>query len=171
VSHHVVLLGLMGSGKTSIGSVVADRLGWPLVDGDEWLEQRFGGRTAAQIADDRGLDALHELEAEIALAALDLAEPAVIGPAASVCESSAVRDALADHHVVWLTASPDYLAREAAAKSHRPLVDRPDALEIFERQLAVRQPLVLPLAELVVDVSAVTVEEAAEQVVDLVGRG
>ena len=50
-ARHVVLLGLMGSGKTSIGLRVAERMGWPLVDGDVWLEERAGGRTAAQIAE------------------------------------------------------------------------------------------------------------------------
>jgi shikimate kinase len=171
VTRHVVLLGLMGAGKTSIGRMVAERLGWPLVDGDERLAERTGGQTAAEIADDRGLDALHELEAEIAVAALDAADPAVIGPAASVCESPAVRDALAAHDVVWLHAPPEHLAEKAVTKSHRPLLEDGDPIELFERQLAVREPLVLPLAGLVIDVSAVTDDGAADQIVDFVRRG
>jgi len=55
---HVVLLGLMGAGKTSIGRLVADRLGVELVDGDEELAARTGGRTAADIAADEGIDAI-----------------------------------------------------------------------------------------------------------------
>jgi shikimate kinase len=168
---HLVLLGLMGSGKSSIGRRVAERLGWPLLDGDECLAERTGGRTAAEIADERGLDALHDLEADIAHDALSAADPTVIGPAASVCESPTVREALADQMVVWLTAPADHLARHAATKSHRPLLERGDATELFERQLAVRQPLVLPLAGLVIDVSTVTIDEAVDQIVDFVLRG
>ena len=71
---HVVLLGLMGAGKTSIGRIVAERLGLPLIDGDERLAEQTGGRTAAEIADEHGIDVLHDMEAEIALAALDRAD-------------------------------------------------------------------------------------------------
>jgi shikimate kinase len=160
----------MGAGKTSIGRVVAERLGIPLVDGDERLAELTGGRTAAEISEERGLGVLHELEAEIAIEALDSADPAVIGPASSVCESAAVRDALSGHLVIWLRAPVDYLVDTAPHKSHRPLLDRNDPRQLFEQQRAIREPLVLPLADLVVDVSAVSVEEAADQIVAFVGQ-
>jgi shikimate kinase len=164
VGRHVVLLGLMGAGKTSIGSVVAERLGRPLIDGDERLAELTGGRTAAEISEERGLEALHAIEAEIALAALATADPAVIGPASSVCESAAVRDALEEHVVVWLRAPVDYLVASAVQQSHRPLLDDGDSVKLFERQLAVREPLILPLTDLVVDVDTMTVEEAANEI-------
>jgi shikimate kinase len=164
---HVVLLGLMGVGKTSIGTIVAERLGRPLIDGDERLAEMTGGKTAAEVTDERGLEALHDLEAEIALAALATAELSVIGPASSVCESAAVRDALAEHFVVWLRAPVDYLVANATQKSHRPLLDRGDPVQLFEEQIAVREPLVLPLTELVVDVATLTKDEAADQIVAL----
>jgi shikimate kinase len=168
VDRHVVLLGLMGAGKTSIGTEVAARLGRPLIDSDERLAERTGGRTAAEIGNDCGLEVLHQIEAEIALEALAVAHPAVIGPASSVCESASVRDALAEHLVVWLRAPLDYLARTAVMKSHRPLIDREDPVELFARQMAVREPLVLPLAALIIDVAEVTVDEAAAAIVSLV---
>ena len=158
----------MGAGKTSIGRVVAQRLGLPLIDGDERLAESTGGRTAAEISEERGLDALHALEAEIAIAALDAADPAVIGPASSVCESAAVRDALSGHLVIWLRAPVEYLVQNAVTKSHRPLLGRGDPSELFEQQLEVREPLVLPLASLVVDVSTVSAEAAADEIVAFV---
>lgn len=168
VDRHVVLLGLMGAGKTSIGTEVAARLGRPLIDGDERLAERTDGRTAAEIENDRGLEVLHRIEAEIALEALARADPAVIGPASSVCESATVRDALAEHLVVWLRAPLDYLARTAVMKSHRPLVDHEDPVTLFAKQMAVREPLVLPLAALVIEVAEVSVDEAAAEIVRLV---
>ncbi len=158
----------MGAGKTSIGRVVAERLGLPLIDGDEQLAERTDGHTAAEISDEYGLDALHALEAELAIAALNAAQPAVIGPASSVCESAVVREALTAHLVIWLSAPVDYLVNAAVQKSHRPLLDRGDPARLFEEQLKVREPLVLPLASLVVDVSTVTVEEAADAIVAFV---
>jgi shikimate kinase len=168
VDRHVVLLGLMGAGKTSIGKLVAERLGRPLIDGDERLAELTGGRTAAEVAEERGLEALHTMEADIAITALTTAGPAVIGPASSVCESAAVRDALAEHLVVWLRAPVDYLVANATKKSHRPLLDRGDPAELFEEQLAVREPLVLPLADLILDVSALTKAEAADEIAAIV---
>lgn len=164
---HVVMLGLMGAGKTSIGTRVAERLGWPMVDSDVRLEASTG-RTAAEIADENGLDALHVIEEEIALAALAEMESTVIAAAASVCESARVRDALADHVVVWLSAPIDLLASRADEKSHRPLVERSDIAAVLERQRAIREPLVRPLAELVIDVATVTIDEAADEIVELV---
>lgn len=172
MARHVVLLGLMGAGKTSIGKVVARRLGLPLVDGDERLAELTGGRTAADLADEQGLAVLHALEADIALAALAMADPAVIGPASSVCESAAVRAALAGHLVVWLRAPIDQLAQRVVQQAHRPLVGHGDPSALFEQQLATREPLVLPLAGLVVDVSTMTVDAAAERIVAFVdGEG
>ena len=167
-ARHVVLLGLMGSGKTSIGRLVAEELGWPLIDGDEWLEERNGGRTAADIADAEGIPALHAKEAEVALDALALPDPAVIGPAASTIENERVREALVGHAVVWLQATAEYLAEHAVKKTHRPLLDGGDPLELFRRQLAVREPLVLPLASLAVDVVNLKKAQEVEMIVDLV---
>jgi shikimate kinase len=165
VARHVVLLGLMGAGKTSVGRIVAERLGRQLIDGDERLSDRTGGRTAADVAAEEGIDALHALETDIALAALSSSDPAVIGPAASVCESAVVRDHLVDHTVVWLTGPIELLASKAAEKDHRPLVHHGDAASVLQRQLAVREPLVLALDPLVVDVSAVDDHAAAELIV------
>ena len=167
---HVVLLGLMGAGKTSIGRIVAERLGLPLIDGDERLEEQTGGRTAAEIADERGIDVLHDMEAEIALAALAGADAAVIGPASSVCESATVRDALVGHHLVWLTAPAEHLAAEAVRKSHRPLLDEGDPVELFRQQLVIREPLIMALDPLVVDVASTGDEDAADAIISHVDR-
>lgn len=162
---HVVLLGLMGAGKTSLGRRVGRRLDRPLVDGDDELEARTG-HTARELADAEGLDALHVQEAEIALAALARADPVVLGPAASVVESSDVRHALQGHHLVWLTGPVEVLARKAAEKGHRPLVDEPDLPALVARQLAVRQPLAVDLGALVLDITSASKDDLADRIVD-----
>ena len=161
----MVLLGLMGAGKTSVGRRVAARLERPLLDGDEVLADRTGGRTAAEVVDTEGADRLHALEAEIALDLVRSSTPAVIGPAASVIEVEAVRDAVAAHFVVWLTGSVERLAADAASKPHRPFLDDQDPLELLTRQMAVREPLVLPIADLVIDVYSMSKDRQAEAIV------
>jgi shikimate kinase len=155
----------MGAGKTSIGRRVAARLERPLLDCDEELEERTGGRSAADIAEFEGADHLHALEAEVALDMLGTTIPAVIGPAASVIEVEIVRDAMADHFVVWLTGPVERLAADAQGKAHRPFLDDGDPLELFTHQMAVREPLVLPIADLVVDVYSMTKDQQADAIV------
>jgi shikimate kinase len=164
-TRHIVLLGLMGTGKTSIGRVVSGRIGAPLVDGDEVLEHQYHA-TAAEVAAERGLEALHSLEAEIALQALAAGTESVIAPAASVCESAAVRQALHPHHVVWLTASAEFLASKVRNKAHRPLVGEGDPEELLRQQASMREPLVMALAPIVIHVETTSDEEAADIIVD-----
>lgn len=164
---HVVLLGLMGSGKTQVGRRLAEALGRPLLDCDDLLEAQMGGRTAREIADEEGLDRLHELEARIALEMLASTDPAVIGPAASTIEVDAVRDALVGHTVVWLTGPVELLAEKAAGKDHRPLVHERDVTELIEEQLRAREPLALAVADLVLDISATSRDAQAEAVLNL----
>jgi shikimate kinase len=167
MTRHVVLLGLMGAGKTSIGRIVADRLGVQLIDGDEQLAEIAGGRTAAEIADAEGIEHLHRLEVEVAVTALDSADDAVIGPAASVCESPTARDRMAGHTVVWLTAPIDHLASKAVQKDHRPLVRDTDVVRLLTEQRERREPLVLSLDPLVIDVSQIEDAAAADLIVAL----
>ena len=168
IDRHVVLLGLMGAGKSSVGRRVAAHLDRPFLDGDVELEARTGGPTAADVADAEGIEHLHGLEADIALACLATTTPAVIAPAASVIEVERVRAALADHLVVWLAAPAEHLAERAGRKDHRPLLDDADPVALFERQLAVREPLARAVADLVLDVTALSKDEQADAVVALV---
>src|SRR6202043_3897037 len=66
---HIVLIGMMGSGKTRVGIALAARLGVPYADNDEELQARTG-LDAAALARERGVAALHAIEDEILDAAL-----------------------------------------------------------------------------------------------------
>src|SRR5262245_50754663 len=129
-SRHVVLIGLMGSGKSSVGVPLARRLGRMYVDNDDVLVRRTG-RNAQELADTEGLDALQREEAAILLDALASDTPAVIGAAASTITDRAIRDRLRDPFVVWLDRSPAELANRNDNDDHRP--PGADDLETIER--------------------------------------
>src|SRR5690349_17838301 len=63
-ARHVVLVGMMGAGKTTVGKHVAERLGWPFVDVDEEIEARQG-RTIPQIFDEDGEAAFRIIERSV----------------------------------------------------------------------------------------------------------
>ena len=139
----------MGSGKTSIGSRLAARLGLRYVDNDETLWHRTG-RTARQLAACDGIDRVHAEEAAALLDALARPDPSVIGAAASVVESARVREAHGEHIVVWLDRDVALLAAKLRRKEHRPYPER-DPLELLREQRARRAPLYREVADVVVD--------------------
>jgi shikimate kinase len=144
---HVVILGLMGAGKTTIASRLAAELGRPHRDSDHDIESMMS-RTGRQIAVDDGVDQLHRLEEEVLLGALRSAEPSVISAAGWVVESPGCRAAI--HHdavAVWLRLSPEDLRKRMDEGSHR----RDLSDEQLTALIARRDPLFLDLADIVVD--------------------
>lgn len=119
-TRHVVFVGAMGSGKTTIGRRAAAALGRVYLDNDELLE-RTTGSTAAEIAALDGVDALHRIEASTVLDALHAHPPAVITAAASTVEDAVVRSTLRDRAwVAWLRADPATLVARMPGSSARP---------------------------------------------------
>lgn len=122
-SRHVVLVGAMGSGKTTIGRLVASRLSRPFLDNDIALRATTG-EDAADLLRERGVDVLHAREAAILESMLEREDRSVIAAAASTIDDPAAREAMRAHaFVVWLRGDPRLLARRAETSPHRPFLD------------------------------------------------
>lgn len=131
---HVVLVGMMGSGKTTTARAIADRLAWPMSDCDADLEAREA-ITGAQFAARHGVDALHELEEEVLLRALGRRQPSVIAAAGWVVEADRCRQALADHAtVVWLDVPLDDLMVRMSSSDHRRRLERRSVAALLSRR-------------------------------------
>jgi shikimate kinase len=165
VATHVVLVGLMGTGKTTTGRRLAAALRCRFVDNDEGLTARTG-ISAADLAASEGLDELHRIEADLLLEALAGPEPIVIAAAASVIDDQRCRSALdaPTVRVVWLRAPPAVAVDRASRSAHRPLGD--DAAGLLARQERERHRRFEQIADLIVDTS---VRPTAEVVEGLVG--
>ena len=122
---HVVLVGLMGTGKTTVGRALAKALEMPFSDSDAAIE-RERGSTVKELAAELGVDEMHELEARHLLGALDAHEPSVIAAAASTIDDPACRAALGAPGVttIWLRADPEVLAGRFDRQKHRPRFGR-----------------------------------------------
>jgi shikimate kinase len=160
---HIVLIGLMGVGKTTIGRLLAARLRWPLHDSDGEIEAREGA-TVRELQERCGADALHALEAQVLLEALARAEPSVIAAAASTVEDERCEAALRAGGVttVWLQAKLATLVARYDSDPHRPRYPQGTAAALRE-QLAARKQLFAAVAKVTIDVDDLAPAEVLER--------
>jgi shikimate kinase / 3-dehydroquinate synthase len=144
----VVCIGFMGAGKSTAARSAAEAIGTTAVDVDEVIEQRLG-RPIERIFAEDGEAAFREVEERTTLELLRSADAAVVSLGGGAIGSPAVREALADHLVIWLDVGAD-IAWARVEGSGRPLAsDKPR----FERLHREREPLYATLADLIVPAS------------------
>lgn len=152
---HVVLVGLMGAGKTSVGRRVAKALARPFVDCDEALVARTG-RTIAEVFASDGETGFRILEADLVADVLGVSEPLVIatGGGAVLDPRTRARLVAPGPLVVWLRAPPTFLVGRVEERAHRPLLAGADAGDVLARLAAERDPLYAEVADEVLDVAS-----------------
>ena len=157
----LVLIGMMGSGKSSVGRALSGRTGWPFVDNDALVE-RVTGMTARQLLEERGAGAMRRAEADALVAGIRLAPPVVVAVAAGTILDAGLRALIAGAgFVAWLRAPAPVLAARAVGAAHRPWLDD-DPLGWFERAAAERDPLYASVADVEVDTATASPSQAAE---------
>jgi shikimate kinase len=163
---HLVLVGLMGAGKTTVGQRCADLLGRAFVDTDRLVEAGTG-MTVSEIFASRGEAAFRALERHAVADACASPAPLVIA-----CGGGAVLDA--DNRrrlhnagvVVWLRASPAELGARVGATADRPLLAGGSSATTLERLTELRAPAYDSASDVAIDTDGHTVEAVAAQVME-----
>jgi shikimate kinase len=161
---HVVVLGLMGSGKTVAGDALAAHLGRASFDNDRMLVDATG-LTGREVREQLGTAKLHELEARHFLDAIATTEPSVISAAASVVENERCLEVLGGPAAlpIWLRASAETLAARFDNEDHRPIFSD-DPLGFFRTQIAERTPLFSAVSLAIVDVDGRSLQDVVDDV-------
>ena len=160
----VVLIGLMGCGKSSVGRVVANHLGRRLVDSDVAIEERTGS-SVRELWETGGEAAYRRMEFDVVLDGLREQPPVVIAAPGGAVLDQGVREALTSAFVVWLRADPGTLAARVRIGDHRPLLGN-DPRAALARMASERAGLYGSAADLVIDIDGLDVDEVASLVLE-----
>ena len=149
----LVLVGLMGSGKSTVGTTLANRLGWLFIDTDAEIE-RSTGTTVAELFEARGETEFRRLEADAVVQIIETGpHRTVIALGGGAVTSPETRAALADVTVIWLRAEPEALLARLGAEeiAKRPLLAS-DPLGTMRRLDRERHPYHREVATHIIDV-------------------
>jgi len=135
----VVLVGLMGAGKSSIGRRLATRLGLPFRDADTEIETA-AGMTIAEIFERLGEPAFRDGERRV-IARLLAGPPIVLATGGGAFMDPATRAAIRERGVtVWLKADIATLVRRVSGRNDRPLLKQGEPADVLARLMAERHP-------------------------------
>lgn len=161
----ITLIGYRGCGKSTVGQLLASRLGWPCVDSDDVIEQETG-LTISQIFATCGESGFREKETDVLHELLKRNQTVVAAGGGAVLSERNRRMMKDAGPVVWLQASPENLAarieQDQNSATRRPSLTGKSITDEVRDVLLQRLPCYADAATLTVDVDFGTPEEIAE---------
>jgi shikimate kinase len=158
----IVLVGAPGAGKSTVGALLAERLGTEFTDADAVIEQR-AGKSIAEIFADDGETFFRQLEEETT-AALIRRPGGVLALGGGAVLSAATRTALQGHRVVWLRVGVPSALHRVGLDTARPLL-LGNVRGRLIKLLGERKPLYDEVAEARVDTDDASPEDVVELIV------
>jgi shikimate kinase len=169
VSTSIILIGMMGAGKSSVGTCLQRRTALPLFDTDDIVASKFG-LSIPEIFSKHGEKKFREVETQ-ALRQLSETKRAIIVTGGGIVlrhENLQILKRLG--LTVWLDGNEETLFKRASRTSTRPLLQRDNPREVFAQISKARLPLYARIANIRVDTSLFTDEEVALAILSKVGR-
>ena len=170
---NVVLMGYRGTGKTSVGRLLADRLEKPFLDSDE-LIKASSGKSVRKMVAEKGWDFFRQEEKRI-VAEISGNDGCVLAlGGGAVLDEENVRNLKDKGFFIWLTAEAqtilERLSDDGKTLEQRPSLAGKDPDEETKFLLKAREPLYAKIADCRVDTSDRSIEEVADEVIRILGR-
>jgi shikimate kinase len=160
----IVLVGMMGAGKSTIGRRLSARLGMPFVDADAEIEAA-AGMSIPDIFESRGEPDFRDGEARVIARLLD-SGPAVVATGGGAFMRKETRDRIRDKAVsIWLKVDADIIMRRVKRRSDRPLLQTADPEATVGRLISEREP-VYQLADLTIASRDVPHEKIVDECIE-----
>jgi len=158
----IYLIGFMGAGKTSIGQVLGEKTGLPVIDTDERFEE-YTGMAIKDFFEQYGEECFRDKETEILLNLPD--RPSIVTTGGGIILKEKNRQFLKESgRVVFLQCKPEVFLERLKEDQTRPLIKNKSVAEIsnmYEKRL----PLYLESTSITIDTSDFSIEEAAETII------
>ena len=166
---NIFLVGLMGAGKSTVGRILARRLGKRFVDTDHEIEKR-NGVTIPVIFEIEGEEGFRRREQEL-LADLAQEKDLVLSTGGGIVLKPENREVLRNHgFVVYLNARPELLAERTKHDRTRPLLNVEDPLTRLRELHAVRDPLYREVAHAVVETGRGAPQQVVQAILGEISR-
>ncbi|WP_460689150.1 shikimate kinase [Nesterenkonia suensis] len=162
LARNIVLIGPMGSGKSTVGAALARRMGRPHVDTDHFFVARHGN--IAEFFARHGEQAFRAEEERVVAELLDAPRPSVISLGGGSVLSPRTREALVDQVVVMLDLTERQASLRLGDGSSRPILGD-DPVTAWRRIYAERESLYRECADIVIDPADGTIDERVDTIV------
>jgi shikimate kinase len=156
---NIVLTGMMGTGKSTVGRVLAGQLQMPFYDLDELIEQE-SGLSISTIFREQGEAVFRVLERSVVCRLAELKGCVIATGGGTIVDPENLRRLRAHGDIICLTAAPERILERTRGMEHRPLLWHADKLERIREVMRVRAPIYAQVGE-PIDTTDLTVEEVA----------
>lgn len=165
MQRNIILIGFMGTGKSTIGRNLSQTFGYPLIDTDHQIAEEQG-RTIPQIFADEGEEAFRAMETTL-LKSFSRHSGHIISTGGGIIGLAKNRALLHElGYVVWLKASPAEILDRTARNSNRPLLNNDDPEGTIRRLLRVRTPLYKETAHLCIETDNLNFDEVTAGIIE-----
>ena len=164
----IALIGLRGAGKTTLGRIMAERIGWSFVELNKEIEQQ-NGLSVAEVIAMYGQEGFRRMEQAALGQLLSRRQPLVLATGGGIVSEPLTFDlVLSSFYTVWIKAEPEeHMARVRKQGDLRPMADDRSAMAELRTILKSREPLYARAAA-VVDTAGLNVKDAAERLMETI---
>lgn len=162
---NIVLIGLMGSGKTTLGKCIAAKSGMEFVDTDE-LIIRKAGKPISQIFEDEGELFFRDMESEAVKEASEKEGAVISTGGGAVLREENIENLQKTGILFYLEASPEALYERVKDDDSRPLLRGDDPVNILRRILVARAPY-YGQADFTINTEVLSPEQASDKIIEI----
>ncbi len=163
---NIILVGFMGTGKSSIGKLLSEELNWNFVDTDTLIEQS-AGMTISEIFQQKGESKFRDMESDILETVLSKDNQVVATGGGIVLREENIKKIKENGLMIGLTASPQIILARTGKKKTRPVLGDKPTLDRVKEILNFREPLYAQ-ADYTVDTSRISKDQIVKLILDFV---
>lgn len=155
---NLILIGFMGTGKTTIGKRVAKSIGFRFIDTDSLIEKK-AGKSIPQIFQESGEDTFRDIETEVLKECREKSDQVISTGGGIVTRPENLEILKSAGYVIWLKASPEIIFERVSRNRNRPLVQTQNPEQTIKDLLQQRAALYAGAQHLSINTDELTMEE------------